>query len=159
MFFVKVVFAFCLFTQLCPTLCDPMAYIVHGILWARILEWVAFPFSRGSSQPRKRTQVSCIGGTFFTVWVSRAKVLWTLQYPAQVAHPLCNISSSSQRASYFPPWVPDILLMCLNYTSPLVCSSLLPGRFLIGSSHALFIPVYPGGRMFPGPGYVSANAE
>ena len=36
----------------CPTLCDPMAYIVHGILQARILEWVAFPFSRGSLQPR-----------------------------------------------------------------------------------------------------------
>ena len=38
--------------QLCPTLCDPMDYTVHGILQARILEWVAFPFSRGSSQPR-----------------------------------------------------------------------------------------------------------
>ena len=37
--------------QLCPTLCDPMDYTVHGILQARILEWVAFPFSRGSSQP------------------------------------------------------------------------------------------------------------
>ena len=39
-------------TQLCPTLCDPMDYTVHGILQARILEWVAFPFSKGSSQPR-----------------------------------------------------------------------------------------------------------
>ena len=39
-------------TQLCPTLCDPMDYTVHGILQARILEWVAFPFFRGSSQPR-----------------------------------------------------------------------------------------------------------
>ena len=48
--------------QLCRTLCDPMNYIVHGILQARILEWVAFPFSRGSSQPRDRTQVSCIVG-------------------------------------------------------------------------------------------------
>ena len=38
--------------QLCPTLCDPMDYTVHGILQARILEWVAFPFFRGSSQPR-----------------------------------------------------------------------------------------------------------
>ena len=35
--------------KLCPTLCDPMDYIVHGILQARILEWVSFPFSRGSS--------------------------------------------------------------------------------------------------------------
>ena len=40
------------FAQQCPTLWDPMDYTVHGILQARILEWVAFPFSRGSSQPR-----------------------------------------------------------------------------------------------------------
>ena len=39
-------------TQSCPTLCNPMDYTVHGILQTRILEWVAFPFSRGSSQPR-----------------------------------------------------------------------------------------------------------
>ena len=40
-------------TQLCHSaLCDPMDYTVHGILQARILKWVAFPFSRGSSQPR-----------------------------------------------------------------------------------------------------------
>ena len=38
--------------QSCPTLCDPMDYTAHGILQARILEWVAFPFSRGSSRPR-----------------------------------------------------------------------------------------------------------
>ena len=41
--------------QLCPPLCDPMDYIVHEILQARILEWVALPFSRGSSQPRSPT--------------------------------------------------------------------------------------------------------
>ena len=51
--------------QLCPTLCDPMGYTVHGILQARILEWVAFPFSRGSSLPRDWTQISHIGGTSF----------------------------------------------------------------------------------------------
>ena len=45
-------------TQQCPTLCYPMDYTVHGILQARILEWVAFPFSRGSMQPRDQTQVS-----------------------------------------------------------------------------------------------------
>ena len=53
-------------TQSCPTLCDPMDYTVQGILQARILEWVAFPFSRGSSQPRDRTQVSYIAGRFPT---------------------------------------------------------------------------------------------
>ena len=46
--------------QSCPTLCDPRDYTVHGILKARILEWVAFPFSSGSSQPRDWTQVSAL---------------------------------------------------------------------------------------------------
>ena len=53
-------------TQSCPTLCDSMDYTVHGILQARILEWAAFPFSRGSSQPRDQTWVSHIAGGFFT---------------------------------------------------------------------------------------------
>ena len=51
---------------LCPDLCDPMGYTVHGIPQARILEWVAVPFSRGSSQPRDQTHVSHIEGGFFT---------------------------------------------------------------------------------------------
>ena len=50
--------------RLCLTLCDPMDYTSHGILQARIVEWAAFPFSGGSSQPRDRTQVSCIAGVF-----------------------------------------------------------------------------------------------
>ena len=59
-------FVFVQVTQSCLTLCDPMDYTVHGILQARILEWLAFPFSRGSSQPRDQTQVSLIAGGFFT---------------------------------------------------------------------------------------------
>ena len=57
--------------QLCPALWDPMDYIVHGILRARILEWVAVPFSGGSSQPRDPTHVSHIVGRFFSVWTTR----------------------------------------------------------------------------------------
>ena len=57
--------------QSCPILCNPMDYAVHGILQARILEWVAFSFSRGSSQARDRAQVSCIAGRIFTSWVTR----------------------------------------------------------------------------------------
>ena len=53
-------------TQSCLTLCDPVDYIVHGILQARILEWVAFYSSKGSSEPRDRTQVSRIAGRFIT---------------------------------------------------------------------------------------------
>ena len=59
-------------TQSCPTLCDPMDHnlpgsSIHGILQARILEWVAISFSRGSSPPRDRAQVSRTAGRLFTV--------------------------------------------------------------------------------------------
>ena len=57
-------------TQSCPIHCSPMDYTVHGILQARILEWLAFFFSRGFSQPRDWTQVSCIAGRFFTNWTT-----------------------------------------------------------------------------------------
>ena len=65
-----------LLTQLCLTLWDPMACSppgssVHGILQVRILEWAAISFSRGPSPPRDWTQVSCIAGRFFTIWVTR----------------------------------------------------------------------------------------
>ena len=63
--------AFVKVAQLCPTLCDPMdytgLYMDYTILQARILEWVAFPFSRGSSQSQNRTQVDLyLAGGFFT---------------------------------------------------------------------------------------------
>ena len=48
-----------------------MDYTIHGILQARILEWLAFLFSTGSSQPRDQTQVSHIAGGFFTSWATR----------------------------------------------------------------------------------------
>ena len=65
-----------LVTQSCLTFCDPVncsppASFVQAILQARILEWVAISFSRGSSQPRDQTWVSCIVGGFFTIWPSR----------------------------------------------------------------------------------------
>ena len=53
------------------SLCEPMDYTVHGILQARILECVTFPFSGGSSQPRAQTQVSWTAGGFFTSWATR----------------------------------------------------------------------------------------
>ena len=54
--------------QLCLTLCDPMDCMVHGILQARTLEWVAFPFPREPSRRTNRTEVSCIETWFFTNW-------------------------------------------------------------------------------------------
>ena len=53
------------------TLCKRMDCIVYGLFQARILEWVAFSFSRGFSQPRDRTQVSRVAGGFFTSWANR----------------------------------------------------------------------------------------
>ena len=65
--------------QSCLTICNPMdgslpGSSVHGILQARVLEWVAMPFSRGASQPRDQTWVSCIAGRFFTVWATREAI-------------------------------------------------------------------------------------
>ena len=57
--------------QSCPIPWDPMDYTVPGILQARMLECVAFPFSRGSSSPRDRTWVSGIADRFFTIWATR----------------------------------------------------------------------------------------
>ena len=62
--------------QSCPTLCNPVASSlsgssIHGIFQARVLEWIAIAFSRGSSWPRDRTQVSRIAGRRFTIWATR----------------------------------------------------------------------------------------
>ena len=59
----------------CPTLCNPMGCSlpgssIHGIFQARVLEWVAISFFRGSSWPRDRTQVFCIAGRHFTIWAT-----------------------------------------------------------------------------------------
>ena len=71
-----------LVTQSCLTLFDPMdcslpGSSVHGILQARILEWVAIPFSRESSRLRDWTRVSCTADRFFTVWATKEeKMSW-----------------------------------------------------------------------------------
>ena len=80
-----------LVTQSSPTLCNsmdcnPPGFSVHGILQARIprMEWVAIPFSRGSSQPRGWSQFSHNAGGFFTVWATREAqdVLWLVMWLA-----------------------------------------------------------------------------
>ena len=96
--------------QSCPTLCDPVdcslpGSSVHGILQARILEWVAISFSRGSSRPRN-TQVSCIADRGFILWATREALPELAQTPVhtvgdaiQPSHPL---STPSPPASIFP---------------------------------------------------------
>ena len=73
--------------QWCSTLWDPTDYTTHGILQDRIVEWVAFPFSRGPSQPRDWTQVSLIAGWFWLQllsWATREALsrqkFWTSLY-------------------------------------------------------------------------------
>ena len=70
-----------LVTQLCLSLCDPMdcslpgSLCVHGILQARILEWIVISFSSGSSRPRDWTWVSCIAGSFFIIWAMKEALI------------------------------------------------------------------------------------
>ena len=86
----------------CAWLCDPMDYTVHGILQARILEGITFPFSRGSSQPRDRTQVSHITGGFFTSWARReALEYWSgssIPSPGDLPNPGIELGSPALQA-------------------------------------------------------------
>ena len=80
------------------TLCNPMdcslsASYVLGILQARILEWIAMPSSRGSSQPRDGIRVSCIAGGFFTVWDTREVVIIII-YSGEKARNLGHVQKS-----------------------------------------------------------------
>ena len=79
---------------------------VHGILQARILEWVAVPFSSGSSQHRHQTQVSCTADRFFTVWATReAQKYWSglsIPSPAHLPNPGIKPRSPSLQADSLP---------------------------------------------------------
>ena len=87
-------------TRSCSTLCNPMdcsplGSFVHGIFQARILEWIAISFSRGSSQPRDLTQICCIAGRLFTIWATREPMLiWNLK------NNLFSISYSGQSSEW-----------------------------------------------------------
>ena len=74
----------------CPSLSDPMDYTVRGILQAKILEWVAFPFSRGSPQSRNQTEISCIAGRFFTSWATREALIGLVNSVSQLCLTLCD---------------------------------------------------------------------
>ena len=106
------------------TLCDPIDYTVHGILQARILQWVAIPFSRGSSQLRDQTQVSHIVGGFFTNWAIREN-LSSLEI----------IRSSFSRSPNSP--FADFVWMWPFYSSEKVDSQKR------ASSHPTISPTYP----------------
>ena len=113
-------------TQSCPTLHDPMNYTVRGIFQARILEWVAVPFSRGSSQPRDRTQVSCIAGrflTFWAIWEAPALLYLILNLiltggVAVHASKTCQSSGQSSVMLMFLPLYPKKFFSFFSITEP-----------------------------------------
>ena len=106
--------------QLCLTLCNPMDYSppgssVHGIIQARILEWVAISFSRGSSQPRDQTWVSCTEGRFFTVWATRLTLISFSQFEYSVFSNRPSCLSASLTSGHLC-WLP-LYLECPPYLS------------------------------------------
>ena len=106
-------FCYYLVTKLCLILlrlmdCSPPGPSVHGISQARILEWVAISFSRGSSQPRDRTQVSRIVGRCFTIWATREALIriWIISG----SHLHSSPSPSSPSLTFFSPSISFVLL-------------------------------------------------
>ena len=118
-------------TQSCPTFCDPMDYTVHEIFQARILEWVAFPFSRGSSQSRNWTQVypHCrrilyqlshkgnprVRGVDFESFVDTAAIKWVQHVVRGLNRIILDTCS---------PQIPSAINLC-KFTSALVTSACL----------------------------------
>ena len=92
-----------------PTLCNPIDWSppgssVHGILQARILEWVAMPFSRGSSPSRDQTQVSSITGRFFTVWVTWETQILMRAGTHPQTEPQGTVAQAWHRPCHFLGW-------------------------------------------------------
>ena len=111
--------------QSCLTLCNPMDYTVHEILQARIPDWVAFPFSQGSSQPRDWTQVSHITGGFFTNWAIReALTLYTTLQPNSKYYWLHLQSSKHVQMLNTPHSFYCYHQICTNISQTLYCNSL-----------------------------------
>ena len=105
-----------------PVDCSPPGSFAHGIFQARILEWLAIPFSRGSSQPKDRTGVSYIEGRFFTIWATRTAYSHFTNWR--------NRHKGSEKLALGPgvawvchtgPWAPD--WGSLPWTSSLCCTS------------------------------------
>ena len=123
-------------TQSCLTLCNPMDYSlpdssVHGIFQSRILEWVATPFSRETSQPRDQAQVLHIAGRLFTTWATGAALNYQNCHTIQQSHfwiyrkemkllrwrDVCTVMLLSVTQCYSQPhpstenWIKDLLSM------------------------------------------------
>ena len=112
-----------LVTQSCPTLCNsldrsPPGSSVHGIRQARILEWIAIPFSRGSSQPRVWTRVACTAGRFFTTEPSGKPNCYNMLSESSF-HPKCKTCDGTGNCNPYS-WGKKLLMkmifeLCLCY--------------------------------------------
>ena len=110
--------------QSCPTLWDPVdcnlwGFSVHGILQARILEWIAISFPRGSSQPKDRTQVSCIAGRHFNLWATREahcrwpiNICWRISgnFKVHDPHTFNNWKSTESPFSHYTDHLMEVLV-------------------------------------------------
>ena len=98
-------------TQQCPSLCNPMDYTVHGILQARILDWVAFPFSSGSSQARDQTQVPRFADRFLTSWATShlggQLMIWEIHSSVQFSHSVMSDSLWPRESQHTRPHCPS----------------------------------------------------
>ena len=129
-----------LVTQSCLILCNLMDYTVYGILQARILEWVAILFSRGSSQPRDQTQVSRIAGGFFTNWAIREALISLIQFSSLQSLICARLSVT--------PWTAACqaslsITICWSLPKPMSIESVMPSNHLILCHPLLFLPPIP----------------
>ena len=112
-----------LVSHLCPALCNPMSYSlpsssVHGLLQARILEWAAIPF-RGSSQPRNWTQVSCVAGKLFTVWVTmEALISQVKHFSTFICMGRCKSLDSLKSFLSYALHLPWVSIPCFSHPEP-----------------------------------------
>ena len=132
-----------LVAQSCLTLCDPMDCIlpgssVHGIFWARVLEWVAIPSSRGFSQPRDQTRASCIAGRFFTIWATREA--------------LCSSTILKNKT-----WKDRMLLLLSRFSRVRLCVTPLTAAHQAPASLGFSRQEHWSGLPFPSPMHESEN--
>ena len=131
-----------LVTQSCLTLCDPMDCSLPGssvqvILQARNLEWVAIPFSRGSSRSRDPTWVFCMAGRFFTIWLLTFILFCNptvLPYPGFLMLSLrfCYMFSSLLKLPTLFPFAEIIEGIKRKYSPPIPCTYLPPSMPILG---------------------------
>ena len=129
------------FAQSCPTLCNPMdsslqGSSVHEFFQARLLEWVAIPFSRGSSWPRDRTWVSCTAGRLFTIWATREAIVRGRDSISHFFPHGYQIIPASTYCKAYP--FPNTVLVLLYIKCPGVIGSAL-GSLLIPLVTSLFL--------------------